>query len=199
VTLTFPAEDNAHNVFNGTGEYKMALVLPGQKMNSTYFMECVLGPLMEGCYPEGRKPPERKVMLHFDNASIHNTEEVQEHLTNLGFKRKEHAPYSPDLAPCNCCLFRAIKENCSGQRFESVDGLCFAIEALLRGPSADFLRKVFLELERRLRVCCESRGEYVEQTGQDYLFLFPITCADDESPGQDRTPCISRPTGAFDD
>jgi hypothetical protein len=68
----------------------------------------------------------------------------------------EHPPYSPDLSPGDFYLFGAMKENFSGQHFDSVDELFFAIEALLRGLPADFLRTVFLELERRLRVFCES-------------------------------------------
>jgi hypothetical protein len=84
-------------------------------------------------------------MAHFDNAPIHNTEQVQEHLTDLGFERMEYPPYSLDLAPCNFYLFGAMKEHFSAQRFESVDVLFFAVETLLRGISADFLRTVFLE------------------------------------------------------
>jgi hypothetical protein len=49
--------------FNGTGEYKIAMLPAGQKMNNKYFMECVLGPLTEVCYPDGRKSQKRRVML----------------------------------------------------------------------------------------------------------------------------------------
>jgi transposase len=105
----------------------MVILAPGQKMNSTYFIECVPGPLTEVCWPEGRKSHERRVMVHFDNAPIHNSEEVQEHLTNLGFKRMEDPTYSPDLAPYDFYLFGAVKENFSTQRFESVDELCFSL------------------------------------------------------------------------
>jgi hypothetical protein len=55
-----------------------------------------------------------------------------------------------------------MKENFTGQRFESVEELFLAVEAFLRGLSADFLQTVFLEWKRRLRICCESGGEYVE-------------------------------------
>jgi hypothetical protein len=158
--------------FNGTGEYKMAILPLGQKMNRTSFMECVIGPLTEVCYPEGRKSHERRVMVHSDNAPIHNTEEIQEHLTDFGFKRMEHPPYSLDLASCDFYLFSVMKENFSGQCFESVDELFFAFEAFLRGLSADFLQTVFLEWERLFRVFCDNRGEYVEQTGQDCVFIF---------------------------
>jgi histone-lysine N-methyltransferase SETMAR len=101
-------------------------------------------------------------MLHFDNAPIHSTEEVQGHLTNLGFTRMEHPPYSPDLAPSDFVLFSAMKENLLGQRFESVEEFFLAVKAFLRRLSADFLQTVFLEWERRLSICCESGAEYVE-------------------------------------
>jgi hypothetical protein len=57
-------------LFNRTREYKIAMLPAGQKMYSRYFMECVLGPLTEVCYPKGRKSHKRRVMLHFDNAPI---------------------------------------------------------------------------------------------------------------------------------
>jgi hypothetical protein len=55
-----------------------------------------------------------------------------------------------------------MKGNISGQSFKSIEELFRAVEALLKGLCADFLQTVFLELERRLRICCESGGEYVE-------------------------------------
>jgi hypothetical protein len=73
----------------------------------------------------------------------------------------EYPPHSPDLAPCAFFLFGAMKENFSGQRFESVEELFLAVEAFLSWLSADFLQTVLLKWERRLRICCESAGEYI--------------------------------------
>jgi hypothetical protein len=69
--------------FNGTGECKIAILPEGQKVNSAYFIESVLRPLAEICYPQGRVAGERRVMLHFDNAPVHNTERVRENLANF--------------------------------------------------------------------------------------------------------------------
>jgi hypothetical protein len=57
-------------------------------MNGTCFIVYVLAHLRKVCYPEARKPHERRVMVHFGNAPIPNTEVVQEHLADLGFDRK---------------------------------------------------------------------------------------------------------------
>jgi hypothetical protein len=39
--------------FNGTAEYKIMILPKGQKVNSAYFIEPVLGPLAEICYSQG--------------------------------------------------------------------------------------------------------------------------------------------------
>jgi hypothetical protein len=174
--------------FNGTGESKMAILLQGHKMNSTYSIGCVVQPIVEMCSPDKRKIHERKVMLHFDNGVMDNAEVVQEYLTDLGFKRLGHPSYSLDLAPCAFFLFGAMKGNFWGQRFDSLDGLVDAGDSFWAGLCADVLQTVFQEWIRHLRLCSESGGEYVERTLQNYIFTFTITSTGDEIPGQYRTP-----------
>jgi hypothetical protein len=85
---------------NGTGEYTIVILPDGQKMNSTYFIGCMLCPLTEICYPQGRGTHEWRFMLHFDNAPVQNTEGVQESLATFGFRRLDHRLYSPYLTAC---------------------------------------------------------------------------------------------------
>jgi hypothetical protein len=87
-----------------------------------------------------------------------------------------------------------MKENFSGQRFESGGEHFLPVEAFLSEFSGDFLQTGFLEWERRLQACCESGGEPVEYTVQNCLVTLPITRAGDESPGQYRTPCMFNKT-----
>ena len=44
---------------------------------------------------------------HFqqDNTPIHNSILVTDYLTNMGIKTLPHPPYTPDLSPCDFCLF----------------------------------------------------------------------------------------------
>jgi histone-lysine N-methyltransferase SETMAR len=148
--------------FNGAGEYKIAILPDGQKLNSAYFIESVLRPLSEICHPQGRVTRERRVMLHFDNAPVHNTEGVRENLASFGFRGMEHPPYSPDLAPCDFFLFGAMKQWFAGQHFTAIDDQLMRVEALLRGLSADFLQTVFQEWIRRLQLCWEGGEKYVD-------------------------------------
>jgi histone-lysine N-methyltransferase SETMAR len=148
--------------FHATGEFKIAIIPEGQKMNRTYFIKCVLCPLTEICYPQGRRTHERRVMLYFDNAPVHNTEAVQESLANVGFRRMEHPPYSPDLAPCDFSLFGAMKQAFAGRHFDTIDDLFMDVEAFLGGLSADSLQTVFPEWVPRLQLCREGSGNYIE-------------------------------------
>jgi hypothetical protein len=78
--------------------------------------------------------------VHFENARIHNSKEVLEHLTNLGFKRMEHPPYRPDLALSAFWLFGAMKESVSGHHY--VDEF-HAVGAFVKRCFADFLHTGF--------------------------------------------------------
>jgi hypothetical protein len=137
-------------LFNGTGDHKTAILPEGQKMNNTYFRECVLRSFTEICYPQGRGTHERRVMLNFDNALVHNTEGVQESLANFGFKRMEQPPYSRDLAAYNFFLFGAIKQAFAEKHFDTILDLFMRVEEFLGRLSADYLQTVFQEWVRRL-------------------------------------------------
>jgi hypothetical protein len=128
-------------------------------MNSTLFRKCVLGPLAELCYPEGKKSDERRVMVHFDNVQIHNTEGIQEYLVNVPFRGMKHPLYHPDLILGDFFLFETITENVSGHRFDSPDNLFVTVENSVSSLSEDFVQTVFQEWMRRFLVCCESGGE----------------------------------------
>jgi hypothetical protein len=61
--------------------------------------------------PERRDPRQRKFTLHFENVTICSTRMVMRQLEKSGFKRVEHWPYSPDLAPSNFFLSVPGKNN----------------------------------------------------------------------------------------
>jgi len=59
--------------------------------------------------------------LHQDNAPAHNALSVKQFLANKNITVLEHPPYSPDLAPCDFCLFPKIKSVLKGTHFVSVE------------------------------------------------------------------------------
>ncbi|CAH1972969.1 unnamed protein product [Acanthoscelides obtectus] len=59
--------------------------------------------------------PEKRIILHQDNASSHTAQETRQYLMEL----LDHPPYSPDLSPNDFFTFPKIKNRLCGQRFQS--------------------------------------------------------------------------------
>ena len=55
--------------------------------------------------------------FHQDNAPVHNSILVTDYLTKMGNKTVRNPPYSPDLAPCDFCLFPKLR----GCRYETTE------------------------------------------------------------------------------
>jgi hypothetical protein len=139
-------QTNMLTVFsNGTGKYKIPILLEGQKMNSTYSIEFVLCPLTEFCYPQGRGHMKGEPSCLSTTGRFTALRRFQKSLANFGFIRMEHPPYSPDSAPCDFFLFGAMKQAFAGQHLDPIDDLFMGVEVFLGGPSADFSQTVFQE------------------------------------------------------
>ena len=65
--------------------------------------------------------------FHQDNAPVHNFILVTDYLTKMGIKIVPHPCYSPDLAPCDFCLFPKLKEKLRGCRYETIEEMKEAV------------------------------------------------------------------------
>ncbi|CAH1988013.1 unnamed protein product [Acanthoscelides obtectus] len=65
--------------------------------------------------------PERRIILHQDNASWHTAQKTRQYLTEENVELLDHPPYSPDLSPNDLFYFTSpkIKNRLRGQRFQS--------------------------------------------------------------------------------
>ena len=61
--------------------------------------------------------------FHQDNAPVHNPILVTDYLTKMSIKTVPHPPYSPDLAPCDFCLFPKLR----GSRYETIEEMKEAV------------------------------------------------------------------------
>ena len=59
------------------------------------------------------------IIFHHDNARSHVAIPVKNYLENSGWEVLPHPPYSPDLAPSDYHLFRAMQNAFTGIRFTS--------------------------------------------------------------------------------
>jgi hypothetical protein len=73
-----------------------------------------------------------------------------------------HAPYSPDLAPCDFFLFPKLKHPLKGTHFQSIEDIQRKTTDLLKGFTQNDLQKCFHAWKERMQHCIEAQGNYFE-------------------------------------
>jgi hypothetical protein len=102
-----------------TGQMKIVhfeFLEQGRTVNQHCYLE-ILARLREAVR---RKRPELwpdTWILHHDNAPAHDVLALREFLAKKSIMKLDHPSYSPDLAPCDFCLFPKLKTALKGHRF----------------------------------------------------------------------------------
>ena len=106
---------------------------------------------------------------HFqqDNAPVHNSILVIEYLSKMGIKTVPQPLYSPDLAPCDFCLFPKLKENLWGCRYETIEEMKEAVTKVIDTLTQKDFHGAFQKLLERYNKCIAVGGDYFEG---DYSF-----------------------------
>jgi len=60
-------------------------------------------------------------VLHHDNVPAHTALSIREFLAKKNIPVLPHPPYSPDLAPCDFCLFPKLKSKLKGHHFGTME------------------------------------------------------------------------------
>ncbi|CAH2000207.1 unnamed protein product [Acanthoscelides obtectus] len=87
--------------------------------------------------------PERRIILHQDNASSHTTQKTRQYLTEENVELLDHPPYSPDLSPNDFFTFPKIKNRLRGQRFQSSEEAVDAFKNAILDLPANEWNKCF--------------------------------------------------------
>ena len=98
---------------DSTGMIYMHWIPTGQIVKKEYYVEVLR---------EFRKRFRRKRPAVFKSGQWHFHRDiflVKDYLTKMGIKTVPHRPYSPDLAPCDFCLFPKLR-NC---RYETIEDI----------------------------------------------------------------------------
>ena len=71
----------------------------------------------------------KSAQWHFqqDNAPVYESILVTDYLTKMGIKTVPHRPYSPDLAPCDFCLFPKLR----GCRYKTTEEMEEAVTKVI--------------------------------------------------------------------
>ena len=94
--------------------------------------------------------------FHQDNTLVPNSILVTDYFTQMSIKTVPHPPYSPDLAPCDFCLFPKHR-GCHYETVEMKEAVTKVIDTLTQ---EDF-HGVFQKLLERYK-CIAARRDYFE-------------------------------------
>ena len=147
--------------FDIQGIVMVEWVPSGQMVNWQYYIE-VLTKLRERVRRKRLELWRNGWILHQDNAPAHNALSVKQFLATKNITVLEHPPDSPDLTPCDFCLFPKIKSVLKGTNFVSVESVKAKTAEVLNSLTERELRNCFEQWQHRLQLCVNSEGNCFE-------------------------------------
>ena len=76
----------------------------------------------------------------------------------MGIKTVLHRPYSPDLAPCDFCLFPKLR----GCHYETIEEMKEAVMKVIDTLIQEDFHGAFQKLLKRYNKCFAAGGDYFE-------------------------------------
>ena len=104
----------------------------------------------------------RSWLLHHDNPPAHHALEIREFLAKNSIAVLEQPVYSPDLAPCDFCLFPKLKEVIKGTCFQDSEAIKTAVTRELQAIAKEFFQECVEAWQRRLEKCIRAQEDYFE-------------------------------------
>ena len=77
----------------------------------------------------------------------------------MGIKTAPHPPYSPDLGPCDFCLFPKLR----GCRYETTEGIKEALTKVIDTLTQEDIHGAFQKLLERYNKSIAAGGDYFER------------------------------------
>jgi [histone H3]-lysine36 N-dimethyltransferase SETMAR len=105
-----------------------------------------------------------KVVLHRDNAKPHIANMTKNTIQELGWEEMPHPAWSPDLAPSDYHLFRALKNSLAEIRFENLDHVQNHIKKFFSSRSRNFYKHGIFQLPDRWGLVVDSYGDYFDDS-----------------------------------
>ncbi|GFN89233.1 hypothetical protein PoB_001573900 [Plakobranchus ocellatus] len=102
-------------------------------------------------------------LFHHDNAPVHTARMVTKLLEDYEWSVLEHSRNSPDLAPCDVCVFPKMKEHLCRLQIRVRERHFFMTKEKIRQLDKDSYDIAFDILLRRMQKCIGNGGCYDEQ------------------------------------
>ena len=96
--------------------------------------------------------------FHQYNVPVRNSILVTDYLTKMGIMIVPHPPYSPDLAPCDFCLFPKHR----GCRYETIEEMKESVTKVIDTLTQEDFHGAFQKLFERYNKCIAAGGDYLE-------------------------------------
>ena len=103
-------------------------------------------------------------LLHHDNVPAHILL-VREFLTKNNMTTVPHTAYSPDLAPCDFCVFPKMKLRLKGWRFISIEEIQAEWQQVLNMLTPADFNECFQKWQNYWDRCIQAQGDYLEGDG----------------------------------
>ena len=146
--------------FRSTGIVKVVKLEKGERVTGEWYVQKCLSQVFAAISEKRRKSGINGIILHHDNARPHKASITSKYLDEMGVKLMRHAPYSPDLSPCDFWLFRNLKKFLRGKRFSSEEELDSAVMGFFESISSEEWRRVYDKWQERMNRCIEVQGDY---------------------------------------
>ena len=76
----------------------------------------------------------------------------------MSIKTFPQPPYSPDLSPCDFCLFPKLR----GRRYETIEEIKEAVTKVIDTLTQEDFHEAFQKLLERCNKCIAAEGDYFE-------------------------------------
>jgi [histone H3]-lysine36 N-dimethyltransferase SETMAR len=131
-----------------------------KKLNSQFLIRNCLSSVFEKYSSRHPKSKLSRMLLHWDNASTHKSQETLNFLSTKSVQILKHPPYSPDLSPCDFWLFSKIKNFLKGKIFTCDSELVSAFNNELRKLTKDDFNYCFNLWFKQVDRCLQNNGNY---------------------------------------
>lgn len=102
-----------------------------------------------------------KVVFQHDNARPHVANKTRDLLKTLGWQVLPHPPYSPDVAPSDYYLFKHLKNELKGKKFDSKEALITHVDNFFAMKPKSFFEKGIMKLPNLWEKIVENDGKYL--------------------------------------
>jgi hypothetical protein len=131
-------------VFFTAGQFIVLDALPkGQKCNQKYLVQNILPSLLNEKKRFSCQKPAIKFHVDMDTSMCHNEHEFVNELRCLKILKAPHPPYSPDISPCDFCIFRDFKRKLKNSHLQGSDEILTAFQELWNIITFEELQMVF--------------------------------------------------------